>query len=78
MTTYKIKLNIEGGNSLELDLDKEHFEKMEFREPIFNFNNDIFIHKDLYKEISKFPNFRNESMAGYKFHFLNFLHLSFL
>ena len=28
MTTYKIKLNIEGGNSLELDLDKEHFEKM--------------------------------------------------
>lgn len=28
MTTYKIKFNIEGGNSLELDLDKEQFEKM--------------------------------------------------
>jgi hypothetical protein len=28
MTTYKIKFNIEGGNSLELDLDKEQFEKV--------------------------------------------------
>jgi hypothetical protein len=28
MTTYKIKFNLEGGNSLELDLSKEQFEKM--------------------------------------------------
>lgn len=28
MTTYKIKFNIEDGNSLELDLDKEQFEKI--------------------------------------------------
>jgi len=28
MTEYKIKLNIEGGQTLELNLDKERFEKM--------------------------------------------------
>lgn len=28
MTTYKIKFNIEGGSSLELDLPKEQFEKL--------------------------------------------------
>lgn len=28
MTNYKIKLNVEGGKSLELDLDKDQFEKM--------------------------------------------------
>ncbi len=28
VTTYKIKFNIEGGQSLEMTLDKEQFEKM--------------------------------------------------
>ena len=28
MATYKIKFNIEGGNSLELNLNKEEFEKI--------------------------------------------------
>jgi hypothetical protein len=28
MTTYKIKINIEGGKTLELDLDKAQFDKM--------------------------------------------------
>ncbi|HII36318.1 MAG TPA: hypothetical protein HA319_04670 [Nitrosopumilaceae archaeon] len=28
MTMYKIKFNVEGGKLLELDLDKEQFEKL--------------------------------------------------
>jgi len=28
LTTYKIKFNVDGGNSLELDLNKEQFEKI--------------------------------------------------
>lgn len=28
MATYKIKFNIEGGKSLELDLNKEEFERV--------------------------------------------------
>lgn len=28
MTTYKIKFNIEGGKTLELDLDNEQFDKI--------------------------------------------------
>ncbi len=35
MTEYKIRLNIDGGKSLEITLDKEHFEKMsEFCEKV--------------------------------------------
>jgi len=28
MTSYKIKLNVEGGESLDLNLDKEQFENL--------------------------------------------------